>query len=162
VWIQVQSINSILYTINPYCVDTGTAVAKAGLIQVKHNRKTAFNIKSKSVRPEIISAHPQYGVEHVRDSFRFKCVVYTFSDALEFVMAMDQVNCALCTVHYALYTMHCTLCTVHYALYTMHCTRCTVHYTNPLYALCTMLTHCMHYALCSPIAAPPPQVCAHV
>jgi hypothetical protein len=61
---------------------------------------------------------------------------------------------ALCTIHYALYTMHYTLCTIHYALYTMHYTlhtlySCTILHQGMVtageYNEYTLYTILMHY-----------------
>jgi hypothetical protein len=71
-------------------VATGAEVTSKGTIQLRHNRKTSESILAKANRPEILTRNPQYGVEHVRDSFRFKAVVFSFDDALRFVLAMDQ------------------------------------------------------------------------
>jgi len=41
-------------------------------IFAKSNKKARHNILAKSVRPEILSDKPWFGVEHIRDSVRFK------------------------------------------------------------------------------------------
>ena len=38
------------------------------------------------------------------------------------------MQCTLCILFYALYSMHCIICTVFYALYSMHCIICIVFY----------------------------------
>ena len=50
---------------------------------------------AKACRPIILAKNPQFGIEHIRDTFRFKCVVFSFRDAVEFVLAMhnDRVLC---------------------------------------------------------------------
>ena len=62
------------------------------------------------------------------------CAQYSVQWKLLCTLALYTVDCALCTVHYALETVLCTLCTVHWtlctvqcALYTVHSTLCTVH-----------------------------------
>jgi hypothetical protein len=72
-------------------VNTPTEVNQTGFICVKHSHKTRESILQKSVRPSILAANPSYGVEHVRDSFRFKAVVYSFADALIFVRTIDRL-----------------------------------------------------------------------
>jgi hypothetical protein len=57
---------------------------------VKYSRKTEESILAKAQRPSILSKNPSFSVEHVRDTFRFKAVVYTFRDALKFVWLMDK------------------------------------------------------------------------
>jgi hypothetical protein len=59
-------------------------------IQLKHNRKSEESIRQKAVRPEILAEWPRFDVEHVRDTFRFKAVVYTVVDAFEFLYAVSQ------------------------------------------------------------------------
>eukprot|EP00935_MAST-01C_sp_MAST-1C-sp1_P001912 g1912.t1 len=59
-------------------------------VNAKYSRKTDESILAKACRPSIIAKNPSYGVEHVRDTFRFKGVVYSFRDALAFVFAMDK------------------------------------------------------------------------
>jgi hypothetical protein len=66
-------------------------VDQAGYICMKHSHKTQESILQKSVRPSILAESPRYSVEHVRDSFRFKAVVYSFADALTFVHAIDKL-----------------------------------------------------------------------
>jgi hypothetical protein len=71
-------------------VNTPKQVVENGAICLKYNRKTVESIQQKAVRPAIILKNPHYSVEHVRDSFRFKAVVYSFSDALLFVRAINR------------------------------------------------------------------------
>ena len=52
--------------------------------------QTDSSILAKAVRPSILRSHPRYSVEHVRDTFRFKGVVFSFRDALRFVHAIDR------------------------------------------------------------------------
>lgn len=66
-------------------------------IQVKHSRKTEKSILLKSCRPSIRAKNPYFSIEHVRDTFRFKAVVYSFRDALSFVFCMDK-DTNLCPV----------------------------------------------------------------
>jgi hypothetical protein len=51
-------------------VASGAEVTSRGKIQLRHNRKTRESILAKANRPEILARNPQYGIEHVRDSFR--------------------------------------------------------------------------------------------
>jgi hypothetical protein len=61
-----------------------------GKICVKYSRKTDESILAKAVRPARREVNPRVSVEHVRDTFRFKAVVFSFRDALSYVFAMDQ------------------------------------------------------------------------
>jgi hypothetical protein len=70
-------------------VDASSEVVKEGLVCVKHNFKTKEAILAKAERPGIKAVHPRFDVSHVRDAFRFKAVVYSFQDALNFMHAMD-------------------------------------------------------------------------
>jgi hypothetical protein len=72
-------------------VATPADVNQAGYICLKHSHKTTESILQKSVRPSILAESPKYSVEHVRDSFRFKAVVYSFADAITFVHAIDKL-----------------------------------------------------------------------
>jgi hypothetical protein len=72
-------------------VATPANVDQAGYICMKHSHKTTESILQKSVRPSILAENPEYSVEHVRDSFRFKAVVYSFADALTFVHGIDKL-----------------------------------------------------------------------
>ena len=65
-------------------------MAEYGQICVKHSHKTDESILAKAIRPSILAQHPRFSVEHVRDTFRFKGVVFSFRDALRFIHAMDQ------------------------------------------------------------------------
>ena len=67
----------------------GTA-AKDATPNAKYSRKTEESIIAKACRPSILAKNPSFGIEHVRDTFRFKGVVYSFRDALTFVFAMDK------------------------------------------------------------------------
>ena len=60
-----------------------------GRILLKSSIKTDESILAKAIRPSILSANAQFSVEHVRDTVRFKAVVYSFRDALRFITAMD-------------------------------------------------------------------------
>ena len=64
-------------------------------VNAKYSRKTEESILAKACRPSILAKNPSYGIEHVRDTFRFKGVVFSFRDALAFVFAMDK-NKDLC------------------------------------------------------------------
>ena len=59
-------------------------------VNLDYNRKTTDSILAKARRPTILATRPRFGIEHVRDIFRFKAVVYSFRDALAFVFAMDK------------------------------------------------------------------------
>jgi hypothetical protein len=41
-------------------------------IIMQHNAKARESIRQKAIRPEILARHPDFGIEHVRDTFRFK------------------------------------------------------------------------------------------
>jgi hypothetical protein len=57
-------------------------------VHVKHSSKTVDSIVAKAQRPCLRSQHPHFGIEHVRDTFRFKAVVYSFRDALSFISCL--------------------------------------------------------------------------
>ena len=59
-------------------------------VNAKYSRKTDASILAKARRPSILAKNPRFSVEHVRDTFRFKGVVFSFRDALRFIHAMDQ------------------------------------------------------------------------
>eukprot|EP00935_MAST-01C_sp_MAST-1C-sp1_P002222 g2222.t1 len=63
-------------------------VTGQGLVCAKSSKKTEESILAKAVRPVILANNPKFGIEHIRDTFRFKCVVFSFRDAVEFVFAM--------------------------------------------------------------------------
>ena len=58
------------------------------MVCAKSSRKTEESILAKAARPIILAKNPKFGLEHIRDTFRFKCVVFSFRDAIEFVLAM--------------------------------------------------------------------------
>jgi hypothetical protein len=58
------------------------------MILVKSSRKTEESIRAKACRPSILAKNPAYSIEHVRDTYRFKAVVYSFHDAVEFILAL--------------------------------------------------------------------------
>jgi uncharacterized membrane protein YgcG len=70
-------------------VSSSDDVQSRGKVQLKHCRKSTESILQKAERPEILRRNPGFSVEHVRDSFRFKAVVYSFSDALQLLIAMN-------------------------------------------------------------------------
>jgi hypothetical protein len=83
---------------------------------VKYSRKTEESILAKACRPNILADNPAFGIEHVRDTFRyvtrlfcvvttcslysslrvlfvplrFKAVVHSFRDALSFMLCMNR------------------------------------------------------------------------
>jgi hypothetical protein len=69
-------------------VKSSTQVVRNGLVCAKSSRKTEESIVAKACRPAILANNPLYSIEHVRDTFRFKCVVFSFRDAIEFILAM--------------------------------------------------------------------------
>ena len=75
-------------TIPLHQVKTSSLVTGQGMVCAKSSKKTEESILAKSVRPIILAKNPKFGIEHVRDTFRFKCVVFSFRDAVEFVLAM--------------------------------------------------------------------------
>ena len=76
-------------------VKSSTQVVRNGLICAKSSRKTEDSIVAKACRPAILAKNPLYSIEHVRDTFRFKCVVFSFRDAIEFVLAMHNDRSSL-------------------------------------------------------------------
>jgi hypothetical protein len=54
-------------------------------IQCKWNKNTKQSTLEKSVRPTILEEWPEYGLEHIRDSLRFKAVVFSTHDAFQFL-----------------------------------------------------------------------------
>jgi hypothetical protein len=68
------------------------AIAK---IDAKYGTKSSSDvklpdrIKSKAERPSILAAKPWFGVEHIRDSLRFKSVVDTFADTKAIIKDLE-------------------------------------------------------------------------
>jgi hypothetical protein len=56
-----------------------------GQIFVKLNRKTDASTLGKALRPLLLAKYPEYGVEHVRDNLRFKCITASVNDAFLFL-----------------------------------------------------------------------------
>jgi hypothetical protein len=56
-----------------------------GCIYLKSNRKTEESIREKASRASLKMKYPQYGIEHIRDACRFKCVVNSVYDAFTFL-----------------------------------------------------------------------------
>lgn len=50
------------------------------VVQVKPNEKEFAKIMEKAVRPSILQEKPWHGVEHIRDSYRFKAVLNNYAD----------------------------------------------------------------------------------
>jgi hypothetical protein len=69
-------------------VKSTTQVDSVGRVCAKYSRKTVESICAKARRPAILSKNPHFGIEHVRDTFRFKAVVFSFRDAIKFILAM--------------------------------------------------------------------------
>jgi hypothetical protein len=65
-------------------------VDRTGTVLVKSSRKTEGSIVAKAIRPSILVNNPSFSIEHVRDTFRFKAVVFSFHDAVEFILAMHE------------------------------------------------------------------------
>ena len=63
-------------------------MTRQGIVCAKCSKKTEESILAKAIRPAILAKNPKFGIEHIRDTFRFKCVVFSFRDAVEFVLAM--------------------------------------------------------------------------
>ena len=59
-------------------------------MNVEYSRQTEESIMAKARRPSILARNPSFGIEHVRDTLRFKAVVYSFRDALTFVFLLDK------------------------------------------------------------------------
>ena len=75
-------------TIPLHQVKTSSLVTGQGMVCAKSSKKTEESILAKAIRPAILAKNPKFGIEHIRDTFRFKCVVFSFRDAVEFVLAM--------------------------------------------------------------------------
>ena len=69
-------------------VTTPTLVHSEGQMCVEWGRKTQKSILQKARRPEICAKHPKFGIEHLRDTFRFRATVHSFRDIVEFILAM--------------------------------------------------------------------------
>jgi hypothetical protein len=69
-------------------VQSSAQVDSMGKVCAKYNRKTRESILLKAKRPAILAKNPQYDIEHIRDTFRFKAVVYSFRDAIKFMLAL--------------------------------------------------------------------------
>eukprot|EP00935_MAST-01C_sp_MAST-1C-sp1_P002767 g2767.t1 len=69
-------------------VTTPTLVTSEGQMCVEWGRKTHKSILQKACRPEIHEKNPKFGIEHIRDTFRFRATVYSFRDIVEFILAM--------------------------------------------------------------------------
>ena len=95
VWQEFFHKLSIDSTIPLQQVKTPSLVTRKGIVCAKSSRKTEESILAKAVRPIILAKHPKFAIEHIRDTFRFKCVVFSFRDAVEFVLAMHN-NRSLC------------------------------------------------------------------
>jgi hypothetical protein len=63
---------------------------RSGHVLIRYNVKTEDSILSKSKRPAILGAYPQYTMRHIRDSLRFKVVVATYRDAFEILRVVVQ------------------------------------------------------------------------
>ncbi len=63
-------------------------VKREGQMCVEWGRKTEAGIVKKACRPEIRKKHPEFNIEHVRDTFRFRATLYSFRDIVEFILAM--------------------------------------------------------------------------
>eukprot|EP00935_MAST-01C_sp_MAST-1C-sp1_P000111 g111.t1 len=69
-------------------VTTPTLVKSEGRMCVEWGRKTEESIVKKACRPEIRAKNPKFGIEHLRDTFRFRATVFSFRDIVEFILAM--------------------------------------------------------------------------
>ena len=52
-----------------------------GRIFLKQHNKSDQSILGKATRPSTLKRYPKYGIEHIRDSLRFKAVVNNLYDA---------------------------------------------------------------------------------
>ena len=89
-----EGLDNIATDVELQLVDTVRKVS-TGHVHMKHNRKTDESILAKASRPSIKAASPLFGIEHIRDCFRFKAVVHSFHDALLVIqrLAMDASLC---------------------------------------------------------------------
>ena len=71
-------------------VRTSTEVTEHSKVCLRYSRKTDESILLKARRPVILASNPKFSVEHIRDTYRFKAVVYSFRDALQCVFCMDK------------------------------------------------------------------------
>ena len=71
-------------------VNASSLVTQVGIVCAKCSKKTEESILAKACRPVILAKNPKFGIEHIRDTFRFKAVVFSFSDAVEFILAMHK------------------------------------------------------------------------
>eukprot|EP00935_MAST-01C_sp_MAST-1C-sp1_P001647 g1647.t1 len=69
-------------------VTDATKVRTRRRIQCKWNKKSRESALQKSVRPAILQEWPEYTLAHVRDTLRFKAVVFSAHDAFEFLAAV--------------------------------------------------------------------------
>jgi hypothetical protein len=56
-----------------------------GVIFIKLNSKTDASTLAKAVRPILLKKYPLYGLEHIRDNLRFKCITASVTDAFVFL-----------------------------------------------------------------------------
>ena len=62
-----------------------------GQIFVKLNKKTDASTLGKALRPLLLAKYPEYGIEHIRDNLRFKCITASVNDAFVFLdMLVDK------------------------------------------------------------------------
>eukprot|EP00935_MAST-01C_sp_MAST-1C-sp1_P001179 g1179.t1 len=71
-------------------VTTPTLVKSEGRMCVEWGRKTEESIVKKACRPEIRAKNPKFGIEHLRDTFRFRATLFSFRDIVEFILAMHE------------------------------------------------------------------------
>jgi hypothetical protein len=63
-----------------------------GFVFLKHSLKTDESIIGKCDRPELLKELPKFGIEHMRDSLRFKVVVDNLHDAFVILCLLVQHN----------------------------------------------------------------------
>merc|ERR1711865_138166 len=71
-------------------VKTSADVTGYGKVCLKYSTMTDESILAKAQRPAILAVNPLFDVEHIRDTFRFKAVGFSFRDALQCIFCMDQ------------------------------------------------------------------------
>lgn len=71
-------------------VRTSAELTEYCKVCLRYSRKTDESILLKACRPVILANNPQFSVEHIRDTYRFKAVAYSFRGALQCVFCMDR------------------------------------------------------------------------
>jgi hypothetical protein len=76
-------------------VESPMLVTSEGRMCVECGRKTERSILQKACRPDILKKNPKFGIEHLRDTFRFRATVFSFRDIVEFILALN-ADSSLC------------------------------------------------------------------